>query len=108
MRSLPLAEVLFDALPRPRPGDTRHPLRVIAELSPAELALTARGAAVGLERLLRECAGELQRGFRAFDAKLAASKKLRACAARKFEAPTEMKCGTIDDFHAGLEGRIGH
>ncbi len=107
VRSLPLAEVIIDALPRPPAGDARHRLRAVAELSADELRLAARGAAAGLERLLREGVAELRVGFRAYDARLAASEALRACAARKFEVPPAMKCGTIDDFHAGLEGRIG-
>jgi hypothetical protein len=53
VRTLPLAEVLLDALPVQAPGDHRHPLRFLAELSPADLAAAVRGCAVGLERLLQ-------------------------------------------------------
>jgi hypothetical protein len=49
----------------------------------------------------------LQGSFDAYDARLAQSDGLRACAARKFELPAAMACGTIRDFHLGLEGRIG-
>jgi hypothetical protein len=107
VRSLPLADVLLDALPRPPVDDSRHPLRAISELSPSDLSVTVKGCAEGFERMLGESVEALRQAFRAYDANVAEASKGRVCAARKFEHPPEMKCGNIEDFHKTLDGRIG-
>jgi hypothetical protein len=106
-RSLPLADVLLDALPRPSIDDPRHPLRAISELSSSDLSVVVRGFAEGLERTLKESVEVLHQAFLAYDANVARASKGRVCAARKFEHPPEMKCGDIEDFHKTLDGRIG-
>jgi hypothetical protein len=58
--------------------------------------------------IAQEGVAALKASFAAYDANLASTKGLRACAARKFELPAAMACGTIADFHLGLQGRIGH
>ena len=52
VRGLPVVDVVFDALPRPAADDPRHPLRAVADLTPADIALAVKGAAEGLERVL--------------------------------------------------------
>ena len=52
VRSLPLLEVLIDAL-RPAPDEKCHPLRVISELTPNDISRAVSGCAEGLERVLR-------------------------------------------------------
>ena len=53
LKTLPLADALFDALPRQRADDARHPLRFLAGLTPAQIAAAARGCARGLELALQ-------------------------------------------------------
>ena len=52
VRGMHVLEVIIDALPRPTDTDHRHPLRVISELSPSDIALVVKGCAEGLERVL--------------------------------------------------------
>ncbi len=58
MRTLPLAELLLDALPVQAASDARHPLRFLAGLSPRDIAVAVRGCAQGLERLLQVRRGD--------------------------------------------------
>jgi hypothetical protein len=102
-----LAEVVIDALPKQNEADTLHPLRALSQLSVDQLQAIVKGCAEGLERMLKESVEVLLCAFKAYDENLRNSEALKASAATKFELPPQMKCGTIGDFHAGLEGRIG-
>jgi hypothetical protein len=112
VQSLPLAELLLDALPKQLDDDDddqhSHPLRAVSQLDEHQLQVTAICFAQGLQRLLREGVEALGEAFRAFDETLKNSEELQTKkAAAKFEQLQDIKCGTIEDFHAGLEGRIG-
>jgi hypothetical protein len=99
-RSLPLAELVADSLPR-RQGE--DPLRVLSEVTEEELIAMCHATYFGLERIMRQAIVELKAGFRAND-----SRKQLACgnAGSKFNV-VPISCGKILDFHAGLDARIG-
>ncbi len=103
LQSLPLASLLMDALPRPNAEEKRNSLRVISEMTAPEIHIVAKEFAVGLERLLKDSVGALKKSFDAMDNK----PKVVNHSASKFSVPMEMKCGSIKDFHHGLQGRIG-
>ena len=108
VKSLPLASLLMDALPRPY---MQHSLRAASELAAGEIRIVAHEFARGLERMLTESVRSLKASFDAmdkeFDKKSTCKEGSRTNAANKFSVYPEMKCGTIEDFHKGLVGRIG-
>ena len=106
MQSLPLASLLMDALPHPKPTEKRNMLRVVSELSTSEVRIVAHEFALGLERMLVESVNTLKKSFDTMDKNMHL-RESKASVASKFSVPTEMKCGTIEDFHHGLVGRIG-
>ena len=97
--SMPLAELLADALQRALPGEG-DPLREASELVPDAIGLVCEAVRGGLERMLAEQARALREGF----ALMAAAETNRA--AGKYTV-VSMSAGTADDYHRGLEGRIG-
>jgi hypothetical protein len=99
-QSLPLAPMLADALPRCT-GCKR--LRALCSLTEEEIRAIADGYRDGLQRVLTQHVGYLRVAFEALD-RLGATPRNHA--APKFELPA-MSCGNIQDFHAGLQKRIG-
>ena len=104
MQSLPLSSLLMDALPRPNAEEKRNRLRIVSELTAADILVIAHEFAYGLERMLTESVNSLKDSFATMDKKNETKEKN---AASKFAVNKEMACGTIKDFHDGLEGRIG-
>ncbi len=107
MQSLPLASLLVDALPRPKQQDKRMRLRIVSELTAPEIRIVASEFALGLERMLMESVNVLKTSFAAMDERMKSLEDCKKNAASKFSVCKEMKCGTIEDFHGGLVGRIG-
>jgi hypothetical protein len=110
VQSLPLASLLMDALPRLKPEDKRNRLRAVSELTAPEVHIVAKEFALGLERMLMESLSALKDSFAALDKKALDVEGSKSRAADKFSFSTEMKemkCGSIEDFHHGLVGRIG-
>jgi hypothetical protein len=99
-QSLPLAPMLADALPECT-GCNR--LRAVCSLTEVEIRAIADGYREGLQRLLTQHVGYLRTAYEALD-KLVAMP--RNGAAQKFEL-SAMRCGKLQDFHAGLQKRIG-
>jgi hypothetical protein len=97
--SMPVAELLADALQRALPG-IGDPLREASELAADATALVCEAVRCGLERMLAEQTQTLREGF----ALMAAAETNRA--AEKYTV-VSMSAGTADDYHRGLEGRIG-
>ena len=108
MQSLPLASLLLDALPRPSPEEKRNRLRIVSELTAADILIVAHECAYGLERMLMESVNSLKESFTAMDKKTKTLEDFKKNAASKFTIIKEMECGTIKHFHEGLEGRIGN
>jgi hypothetical protein len=97
--SMPLAELLGDALQRALLG-AADPLREASKLAPDVIGLVCVAVRCGLERMLAEQVRALRDGY----AMMAAAKTNRA--AGKYTV-ISMSAGTADDYHRGLEGRIG-
>ena len=93
-RSLPLAELLSDALPHCE-GCPR--LLAIGSLTPEEASAIADGLREGLCRLLLERVAALRGALGAAPG---------PPGNRKFEV-AEMSAGRVGDFHAGLKKRVG-
>ena len=97
--SMPLAELLADAIHCALPG-MGDPLREASELTPDVIVLVCEAVRCGLERMLAEQVRMLKEGL----ALMAAAETSRA--AGKYTV-VPMSAGTADDYHRGLEGRIG-
>jgi hypothetical protein len=97
--SLPLYRLLSDALPPQEKQDDI--MRTISALTDQEISLVCEGMLDGLKRMVREAVQILNKAYRSMD-----SRKAVECGSTKFVV-NSMSCGDINDFHAGLEGRIG-
>ena len=95
--NLMLCELLADAIPKV-PGI--HPLRVVSKLTRSDVHSICEGMMEGLERIIWESALDLNSAFEAMD------RKVQGHDDSKFSM-IPMSCGKIDDFHAGIESRIG-
>jgi hypothetical protein len=95
-RSLPLADVLADAIPR-MPG--LDPLHVVSRLSTDEIAVICQAMLPGIERILAEAVSALKAQFQP-------SKDINWGTESKFNL-IPISCGKIADFHKGVQGRIG-
>lgn len=96
-KTLDLHEILSDAIPR-KPG--QDPLRVVSTLTDNERLDICRAVQAGLERLLQESSASLKAAFDAND------QREKGDGGSKFNL-VPVSCGNVEDFHAGVEGRIG-
>ncbi len=99
-QSLPLASMLADALPQCT-GCNR--LRAVCSLTAEEIRAICDGYREGLQRMLTQHVEYLRTAYEGLD-KFAVMP--RNGVAQKFEL-SAMSCGNIEDFHAGLQKRIG-
>jgi hypothetical protein len=103
-RSLPLAQLLADALPRRAEHES---LRTAGQLTHEEIDAVADGFAYGLRRLLKEQVGQLCDSFASMDSSSAPESGAAAASSKyQFDVP-KLRCGSIADFHVGLASRIG-
>ena len=93
-KSLPIAEVLVDSLPRKA---NQQQLKVVSELTDDEISVVCMVFARGVERILQESRMSLMQAFQI---------EPGAETGSKFNM-VPVSCGDIDDFHQGLEQRIG-
>ena len=96
-KTLNLHELLADAIPRKAGQD---PLRVVSTLSAEERCDICRAVQKGLERLLQESSASLKAAFDVND------QREKGDGGSKFNL-VPVSCGNVEDFHAGVEGRIG-
>jgi hypothetical protein len=96
-KGLPLHELLADAIPR-KPGT--DPLRVVSRLTDGERVAVCEAVRNGLERMLKESSELLEKAFSVSD------QRKNAIDGSKFNI-VPVSCGNVNDFHAGVEGRIG-
>ena len=92
--SLPLAQLLADALPVDKEKDL---LNSLGEIGPLEIETACQGFCEGLKLLISEHVSNLQKALRAMEHRNASN---------VFQI-VKMNGGNIDDFHQGLSGRIG-
>jgi hypothetical protein len=97
--SLPLHQLLADAIPR-KPGI--DPLRVVSKLTAEERSAVCDMVRMGLERMLEESSELLCKAFLKSDQR----SKESFVDSSKFNLQS-FSCGSIDDFHNGVEARIG-
>ena len=97
VKTLPVSEIIADAVPK---ISGVHPLEVISQLSKVEISVICRAVLHGLEEILFTSSRKLKEAFNAME------KKAKTDGDCKFSM-VPMTCGTIQDFHAGIEGRIG-
>lgn len=101
--SLPLAELLADAILVENHED---PVEEISNLDDAQVSTICECLLQGLHRILKENVALLRKGLSAQSAK-AQSQMEGEGAGVKFQVVKQMSAGSVDDFHGGLEGRIG-
>ena len=111
-RALPLAELVWDGLPRMdrraahskgaggEPGEAQ--LRHLCGISPEELEASIQAITEGLRTMLQENLAALKKSYDLLDRNAAAG----SAAAAKFEM-IPMNVGTIEDFHEGIAARVG-
>jgi hypothetical protein len=99
IRTLPLAEMVADALPNEK---GRDPIRLFSEISRTQIQDVCIALLPHLEKLLVDCAKKLKASF---DRKDTVQAEV-AMSLNKFEL-IPMSVGTIEDFYQGLSSRVG-
>jgi hypothetical protein len=99
---LPLSKLLAHCLPF-KLKEGQDPLREVSRLSSDELRAAAMAFGEGLETMLGDAVGELRKCYAEMDRMAAASADT---AGSKFQT-FKMSSGSVDDFHSGLQGRVG-
>jgi hypothetical protein len=102
LRSLPLAELVFDGLPKTEGCAAEDQLRKLCKISQKELDVSVKAIAEGLGKMLQENLTALKKAYDLLDSKAAENDTASA----KFQI-IKMSVGTIEDFHAGIAARIG-
>jgi hypothetical protein len=99
VRSLPLTQLLTDALPE---DEHFHRIRAVSSLTDAEIGAVVGEFARSVEELLRNHVRQLRTAFNVMDAQ-------PQSLASKFvaESASEMDGGDVEAYHLGLENRIG-
>jgi hypothetical protein len=101
-RSLPLAELVWDGLPKEKGYAVEDQLRRLSNISPNDLKVSIQAITEGLFTLLHENLAALKKAYDLLDSKAAANDTASA----KFEM-VKMSVGTIKNFHDGIAARIG-
>jgi hypothetical protein len=99
IRTLPLAEIVADALPKEK---GRDPVRSFSEITSGQIHDICKASLPHLEKLLIDCARKLKASFDRMDEITAEA----PMGLNKFEL-VPMSVGKIDDFHKGLSSRVG-
>jgi hypothetical protein len=103
-RSLPLNEILADALLKPTDtadvNKDKH-LRFVSNFQEADVDVVVKAFSKGLKRMLMESCKVLNQAYIDMD------KQKPAVAGGKFKVFTAM-CGRIKDFHVGMTERVGN
>jgi hypothetical protein len=105
--SLPLAQIMTDAIPRLAGHD--H-LRDLGRLTKDDISNIVEGFAYGMKRLLHDRVQMLAQSFAKMDELAVANAKLVGGRepSEKFRAePSKLRCGNIDDFYLGMSSSIG-
>ena len=103
--SLPLPQILVDAIPRKVGGD--H-LRDLGLLKPEDINNIADAFAYGVKRVLLEYKERLAESFSQMDKDATSATMQEGEPYTKFQAESrKLRCGNIDDFYLGMSSRIG-
>jgi len=99
-RTLPLGDLLSSCLPH-KEGE---PLQVVGSLTEEELLNVEQAFQRGFKRLFEESAAQLREAVEV--TKRSAEAALNDKGVSKYST-FKMSCGNVDNFHEGLQGRIG-
>jgi hypothetical protein len=102
--SLPFAGLLACCLP-PIGGGDGDATRELCAVTPEELAASLDAFATGARHLITERLQDLQAGFDELDRRVRVQECVNAVGGKFSSAGLEW--GTIEDFHKGIQGRIG-
>ena len=102
LRSLPLAELVWEGLPKEKGCTGEGQLRHLSNISPKDLEISIQAITEGLGIMLHENVAALKKSYDLLDSKTAANNTASA----KFEM-IKMSVGVIKDFHNGIPTRIG-
>jgi hypothetical protein len=105
-RTLPLAAILADALPKPfaeaREGEDSH-LKFVSSLSESEQSDVVDAFAEGVKAMLKQSCTCLKNAYE----QMATKSVTKDGKFNVFDAAFEASCGTISNFHEGMTGRVG-
>ena len=98
--SMPLAELVADAMPRKTGSDS---LRTIGEMSYSDIVAVCTAVAAGLKKMLLQEVQHLDQAYKILDQ----SNVVGESSLSKFELFT-MAGGNVQDFYSGLGARVGN
>jgi hypothetical protein len=99
---LPLSKLLAHCLSSTfKEGE--DPLREVSRMSSDELRASAKAFGEGVETILGDAVDELRKCYAEMDRMAATSS---TSSGSKFQT-IKMSSGSVDDFHSGLQGRVG-
>lgn len=103
-RSLPLAEIVLDGLPKTDHDGCKNKdrLRNLCNVSERELEVSCTAIMEGLLKTLKENLAVVKKAYDLLDSKKAADQSASA----KFQI-IKISVGKIEDFHNGIAARIG-
>ena len=102
LRSLPLAELVLDGLPKKDGITSQDQLRHLCNTSQSELEVSIQAIMEGLRKMLQENLAALKKAYDLLESKQAAQDSASA----KFQIRT-MSVGNVEDFYNGIKTRIG-
>jgi hypothetical protein len=102
VRSLPLAELVLDGLPKTDGGQNQDRLRNLCKISEKELEVSCKAIMEGLFQTLKEKLAAVKKAYDLLDSNAATNKSASA----KFQI-IKMSVGNIKNFHEGIATRIG-
>ena len=102
IRSLPLAELVLDGLPKKDGCTSQDQLRHLCNTSPEELEVAIQAIMEGLHKILQENIVALKKSYDLLESKQAANDS----ASIKFQIRA-MSVGNVEDFNNGIKARIG-
>ena len=100
VRSLPLSQLVADAMPTEDRSHRKDPLRYLSSISPDQLTISCEEIKKYLMKILQEQLAVLRKAFENLDRHVTADSN------KKFQIEN-MSFGNVDDFHEGLATRIG-
>jgi hypothetical protein len=106
--SIPFSQLFASALTALIPSGSREdPVRLLADITKEDLSVLCAAVQEGLFTLLEQHILELKAAFYAVENMQVPSGNVAAGSKFSFDQLVEMSCGNIDDFFAGLGGRVG-
>jgi hypothetical protein len=96
--ALPISRLIANAMPIEK---GREPLRALSTISPEQIKASCSVLVPYLQKILEDAVHKLKESFELME------RMKTSMGAGKFEAPSEMSAGSVEDFFGGLAARIG-